>query len=296
MLKRFVPFVAVVAVLASMFAIPVFAAETEQPEILDYRDFASKSETADGTDCLSVSLPAKYCSVYLKTLDGISFVQGDITGTVGFSNQDRCYAQMKLFLPGGTYSSPDCFMLSDIDDGTPLHLLSKFFISPSFKGNYDVSVFYQVHYYNEDFSKIVVLPQEGNLVSFTNCSGRFDGQYETDLSADNVFNVPAGAKYFTVCLVVRVAHIALSDTVEAGSDDLSIDFGFSDLSLDLMLDEFFSVKSSGFLSSIGTFFSSSMGWLGDIATLVISNAPLLVLTIGIFVCGFVLLLVSRVKR
>lgn len=296
MLKRFVPLVAVVSVLVSLFAIPTFAAETVQREILDYRDFASKSETADGRDYVAVSIPAKYCSVYLKTLDGSSSVCNGVTGTVDFSYRDDCYASFKFCFPGCLYSDPLYYMsLDNIKDGTPLHLISKFFVNPSFNGNYNVRVFYQVNYYNESFANIAVLPTKPNQVSFNNCSGRFDGQYETDESADNAFKAPVGAKYFAVSLVVRVEDIALSETVEAGSDDLSIDFGFSDWSLDLMQDELLPVESSDFLSSIGTFFSSSMGWLSDIFSLVVSNAPLLVLTVGIICCGFVLVLVSRIK-
>lgn len=296
MLKRFIPLLAVVSVLVSLFAIPTFAAESVQHEILDYRDFASKSEAADGSDYVSVSVPAKYCGVGLKTLDGISVVRNAVTGTVAFSYQDECYASIKFCFPGCIYSDPRYYMsLDNIDDGTPLHLISKFFLAPSFKGNYNVRVFYQVNYYNEAFTNIAVLPTKPKQVTFDNCTGRFDGQYETDQSADNAFNVPAGAKYFTVSLVVRVEDIALSETVETGSDDLSIDFGFSDWSMDLMKDELLPAESSDFISSVGTFFSSSMGWLGDIFSLVVSNAPLLVLTVGIFACGFVLLLVSRIK-
>lgn len=295
MLKRFIPLLAVVSVLVSLFAIPTFAADVSR-EVLDYRDFASKAETADGSDYVAVSVPAKYCAVYLKTLDGISYVRNGVTGTVNFSSKDDCYASVKFCFPGCVYSDPRYFMsLDNIDDGTPLHLISKFFINPSFQGNYNIRVFYQINYYNEAFSNIAVLPTKPKQVTFDNCSGRFDGQYETDQSADNAFDVPVGAKYFAISLVVRVEDIALSETVEAGSDDLSIDFGFSDWSLDLMHDELLPVESSDFLSSIGTFFSSSMGWLGDIFSLVVNNAPLLVLTVGIFACGFVLLLVSRMK-
>lgn len=258
MIKRFLALLCVLSIVA-MLLVPALgvvasaASESADRVVLDYRSFVSGRQSIDGGDILSVSVPAKYCSVYMKTLDGISFVQGGVTGTVGFSYQNGCYAQMKMFIPGGTFSSPDYFMLRDIDDGTPLHLISKFFISPSFKGNYDVRVFYKVHYYNEAFTEIAVSP-DANLVSFNNCSGRFDGLFETDQSADNAFDIPVGAKYFTICLALRVAHISLSETVESGSEDLSIDFGFSDCTFD--------VTRYNVPFDIGSFFSI-FGSVGD---------------------------------
>lgn len=297
MLKRFIPLLAVVSVLVSLFAIPAFAAESTEREILDYRDFASKAKAEDGSDYVAVSIPAKYCGVYARTLSRSTHFRNRVTGTVSFSNQDGSYASIKLCFPGVVSSDPRYYMsLDNIENGTPLHLISKFFIDPSFVGNYNVRVFYQINYYNESFSNIAVLPTKPEQDFIHNCSGRFDGQYETDQSADNAFDAPADAKYFCVSLVVRVETIVLSDSVDAGSDELSIDFGFSDWSLDLMIDEELPVVSGGFLSSLGTFFSSSMSWLGDIASLVVNHAPLLVLTVGIVFCGFVLLIVSRTKR
>lgn len=51
-----------------------------------------------------------------------------------------------------------------------------------------------------------------------------------------------------------------------------------------------------FLTNIGTFFTQSINWLGDVLDTVVSNPALLVLVIAMPVCGFAVGLLSRLVR
>lgn len=53
---------------------------------------------------------------------------------------------------------------------------------------------------------------------------------------------------------------------------------------------------TAFLGDIGTFFTQSMTWMGDVLTKVTSNPALLVLVIAMPVCGFAVGLLSRLIR
>ena len=51
-----------------------------------------------------------------------------------------------------------------------------------------------------------------------------------------------------------------------------------------------------FLTNIGTFFTQSITWLGDVLNVVVSNPALLVLVIAMPVVGFSVGLLSRLIR
>lgn len=53
---------------------------------------------------------------------------------------------------------------------------------------------------------------------------------------------------------------------------------------------------TGFLTEIGTFFTKSIDWMGEVLTEVTSNPALLVLVIAMPVCGFAVGLLSRLIR
>ena len=53
---------------------------------------------------------------------------------------------------------------------------------------------------------------------------------------------------------------------------------------------------SAFLTEIGTFFTQSIAWLGDVLDTVVSNPALLVLVVAMPVCGFAVGLLSRLIR
>ena len=53
---------------------------------------------------------------------------------------------------------------------------------------------------------------------------------------------------------------------------------------------------ASFLSNIGTFFTQSISWLGEVLTTVTENPALLVLVIAMPVCGFAVGLLSRLIR
>lgn len=53
---------------------------------------------------------------------------------------------------------------------------------------------------------------------------------------------------------------------------------------------------SAFLTEIGTFFTQSITWMGDVLTEVTSTPALLVLVIAMPVCGFAVGLLSRLIR
>jgi len=50
------------------------------------------------------------------------------------------------------------------------------------------------------------------------------------------------------------------------------------------------------LTNIGTFFTQSIDWLGEVLTTVTSNPALLVLVIAMPVCGFAVGLLGRLIR
>lgn len=51
-----------------------------------------------------------------------------------------------------------------------------------------------------------------------------------------------------------------------------------------------------FLSSIGTFFTQAIGWLGTVLNTVVSNPPLLIMVLAMPICGFAVGLLSRLVR
>lgn len=51
-----------------------------------------------------------------------------------------------------------------------------------------------------------------------------------------------------------------------------------------------------FLTSIGTFFTQSITWMGDVLTVVTDTPALLVLVIAMPVCGFAVGLLGRLIR
>lgn len=53
---------------------------------------------------------------------------------------------------------------------------------------------------------------------------------------------------------------------------------------------------SEFLTNIGTFFTQSITWLGDVLDVIVSNPALLVLVIAMPVIGFAVGLLSRLIR
>lgn len=53
---------------------------------------------------------------------------------------------------------------------------------------------------------------------------------------------------------------------------------------------------TAFLTEIGTFFTQSIGWLGDVLDVVVQNPALLVLVIAMPVCGFAVGLLNRLIR
>lgn len=53
---------------------------------------------------------------------------------------------------------------------------------------------------------------------------------------------------------------------------------------------------SGFLSNIGTFFTQSMTWLGDVLDVVTNNPALTVLVLAMPICGFAVGLLNRLVR
>lgn len=53
---------------------------------------------------------------------------------------------------------------------------------------------------------------------------------------------------------------------------------------------------TAFLENIGTFFTQSIAWLGDVLDVVVSNPALLVMVIAMPVVGFAVGLLSRLIR
>lgn len=51
-----------------------------------------------------------------------------------------------------------------------------------------------------------------------------------------------------------------------------------------------------FLSDIGTFFTQSITWMGDVLNVVVENPALLVLVIAMPICGFAVGLFNRIKN
>lgn len=56
------------------------------------------------------------------------------------------------------------------------------------------------------------------------------------------------------------------------------------------------VTMSSFLTEIGTFFTQSVTWLGDVLDTIVSNPALLVLVIAMPVVGFAVGLLGRLIR
>ncbi len=56
------------------------------------------------------------------------------------------------------------------------------------------------------------------------------------------------------------------------------------------------VTMAEFLGNVGTFFTQSITWMGDVLDVVVSNPPLLVLVIAMPVCGFAVGLFKRIKN
>lgn len=53
---------------------------------------------------------------------------------------------------------------------------------------------------------------------------------------------------------------------------------------------------SAFLTDVGTFFTQSITWMGDVLTEVTGNPALLVMVLAMPICGFIVGLLSRLIR
>ncbi len=56
------------------------------------------------------------------------------------------------------------------------------------------------------------------------------------------------------------------------------------------------VTMAEFLGNIGTFFTQSMTWMGDVLDAVIANPALTVLVLAMPICGFAVGLLGRLVR
>lgn len=53
---------------------------------------------------------------------------------------------------------------------------------------------------------------------------------------------------------------------------------------------------TAFLTNIGTFFTTSIGWLGDVLDVVVANPALTVLCLAMPICGFAVGMLNRLIR
>lgn len=53
---------------------------------------------------------------------------------------------------------------------------------------------------------------------------------------------------------------------------------------------------STFLTNIGTFFTTSIGWLGDVLDVIVANPALTVLCLAMPICGFAIGMLNRLIR
>ena len=53
---------------------------------------------------------------------------------------------------------------------------------------------------------------------------------------------------------------------------------------------------TSFLTNIGTFFTTSIGWLGDVLDVVVANPALTVLCLAMPICGFAVGMLNRLIR
>lgn len=53
---------------------------------------------------------------------------------------------------------------------------------------------------------------------------------------------------------------------------------------------------TGFLTNIGTFFTTSLGWLGNVLDVVVANPALTVLCLAMPICGFAVGMLNRLIR
>ncbi len=51
-----------------------------------------------------------------------------------------------------------------------------------------------------------------------------------------------------------------------------------------------------FLTNVGTFFTTAVGWMGDVLTTITGNPALLVLCLAMPICGFAVGLLGRLVR
>lgn len=53
---------------------------------------------------------------------------------------------------------------------------------------------------------------------------------------------------------------------------------------------------TSFLTDVGTFFTKSIAWLGEVLTVIVNNPALLVMVLAMPICGFAVGLLSRLVR
>lgn len=51
-----------------------------------------------------------------------------------------------------------------------------------------------------------------------------------------------------------------------------------------------------FLSTVGTFFTQAVTWMGDVLDVVVANPPLLILVLAMPICGFAVGLLGRLIK
>lgn len=284
-MKRILIILCCVCTLVCLFAFPSFATPTNN--IIDYEDFITDDDGVGDYRTLTISIPETECSVYAKTSTGKNYFPNVTSGTVSMDNDASATASIKFCYPGLRYSEPRQYIsLDNIDDGTPLKLYVKYNFKTSFSGTFDLKVFYQVNYYDADFTNIAVLPTEPRRLIYDDLAGGYSGYYVT---ADNdTLDYPDGAKYFGISLVAQFSDI--KTTSDAGT--LSIDFDFSDYNLQLTVPKE-KAPTKDFWVELGDFATSSFEWVSDIASYIVARPVLTVLFVAFPVVMFAVYFFKR---
>lgn len=114
-------------------------------------------------------------------------------------------------------------------------------------------------------------------------SGQYSGIYYSD--EYNKYDIYCAYNSDTQVLSCIVFHDEFVEDFWIGARFLSGEYSLTPVSSD--------APSLGFMESIGYFFSSCIGWLSQVASLIVSNPVLLVISVGIILVTFSVLIYKR---
>lgn len=206
MLKRIIPLVAILAIIASIFAFPVSADDRVENgmTIVDYNDYVSNVQVDGDNDIVTVTLPPYMYGYIQKDHNGQYMTDGVPLGSLYCFPDDNLTDYASVYYPGSGITKT-YLDLANIPDGSSFSTKGKVWIEPNLNGKLDASVDVQyyccIEYFNSNFVSVGSQRTQIKGVSYNL------GAHVYELPFDGIIEKPENASYCVTFFQFRVVNI-----------------------------------------------------------------------------------------